>query len=187
MAAGLKRDFHSKIESLGAGPSVGPWKRFRKAMASAIWALAAVAFAALTPLAVKAQIGATGTIQGTVTDPSGAVIPGAEVTVTNKGTGVAIKQNTAKSGFYSISPLEAGSYSVSVSAPGFKTLARPNVTVNGMQVLGLNLMMSLGEQTETVTVSAAPPPLETEDATVGATLGGQQYQSLPLEMGEAFV
>ncbi|MGH7227135.1 MAG: carboxypeptidase regulatory-like domain-containing protein, partial [Gemmataceae bacterium] len=132
-----------------------------------------------------AQIGATATIQGTVTDPSGAVIPGAEVTVTSKGTGVAIKQNTTKNGFYSISPLDAGSYSVSVSSPGFKTLVRPNVTVNGMQVLGLNLMLSLGAQTQTVTVSAAPPPLETADATVGATLGGQEYQSLPLEMGEA--
>jgi hypothetical protein len=149
------------------------------------WAMAVVVLVGLLPFAAKAQIGATATIQGTVTDPSGAVIPGAQVMVTNKGTGAVIKQQTTKSGFYSISPLDAGSYSLSVSAPGFKTLVRPNVTVNGMQVLGLNLKMSLGAQTQTVTVSAAPPPLETEDATVGATLGGQEYQSLPLEMGEA--
>jgi hypothetical protein len=148
-------------------------------------ALALLAIAVVTAVAANAQIGATATIQGTVTDPSGAVIPGAEVTVTNKDTGAVNQQKTTKSGFYSISPLPAGSYTVSVSARGFKTLVRPNVTVNGMQVLGLNLMMSLGAQTQTVTVSAAPPPLETEDATVGATLGGREYQSLPLEMGAA--
>lgn len=184
MNSALKGQVHSRKERLQANLQAVSGKRVR-AMAKLKWGLVILATVALTPFAAHAQIGATATIQGTVTDPSGAVIPGAQVTVTNKGTGAVIEQKTTKSGFYSISPLDAGNYSVSVSSPGFKTLVRPNVTVNGMQVLGLNLMMSLGAQTQTVTVSAAPPPLETEDATVGATLGGQEYQSLPLEMGEA--
>ncbi len=150
------------------------------------WAwLAIAALALITPFCAQAQIGATATIQGTVTDPTGAVIPGAMVTVTNLGNGAQISQRTTSSGFYSISPLDIGSYSLSVSAPGFKKLLRNNIHLNGMQVLGLNLKMSLGAETQTVTVSAAPPPLETQDATVGATLGGREYQSLPLEMGEA--
>lgn len=161
------------------------WKQSRNLMKNVACILAALAFAMLTPLAIKAQIGATATIQGTVSDPTGAVIPRAQVTVTNLGTGATLTQNTTGAGFYSISPLDTGTYSVTVTAQGFKKLVRSHVQVNGMQVLGLNLTMTLGETTQTVTVSSAPPPLETEDATVGATLGGQEYQSLPLEMGEA--
>ena len=81
-----------------------------------VW-LAIAVLALITPFCAQAQIGATATIQGTVTDPSGAVIPGALVSVTNLGTGAQISQKTTNSGFYSISPLDIGSYSLSVSAP----------------------------------------------------------------------
>lgn len=144
-----------------------------------------LAIAALIPIAARAQIGATATIQGTITDPTGAVIPGAHVTVTSLATGATRTQSTDKDGFYSISPLDAGTYNVTANATGFKQLVRKNIQVNGMQVLGLDLKMSVGATSQTVTVSTAPPPLETQDATLGAVMQSQTYQALPLEMGAA--
>ena len=147
------------------------------------WLVAIFAIAMLMPFAAKAQIGATATIQGTITDPTGAVIPGATVTATNTETNQKFVQKTTSDGFYSIATLPEGSYSLAVTARGFEKLVHKNITLNGMQILGLNLKMHVGEATQTVTVSTAPPPLETQDATLGATLGGQAYKSLPLEMG----
>lgn len=147
------------------------------------WLVMVAAMLVLMPFAAKAQIGATGTIQGTVTDPTGAVIPGALVMVTNKATGAVNQQKTTKDGFYSVAALPIGQYSLSVTARGFKKLVHGNITLNGMQVLGLNLTMAVGAATQTVTVSTEPPPLETQDATLGASLAGTEYKQLPLEMG----
>jgi len=118
-------------------------------------------------------------------DPTGAVIPDAKVSVTSDATGVTITQSTTGSGFYSISPLDPGSYTVVVSAPHFEKLVQKNVHVNGMQVLGLNPQLKLGEASQSVTVSTAPPALETQDATIGAAMENQVYTQLPLEMGTA--
>src|SRR5581483_4901618 len=70
-----------------------------------------------------------GAIVGTVTDPSGAVISGAVVTVTNMGTGIAVKATTDASGAYVVTPLHIGHYSVSVEASGFKRSVRSDITV----------------------------------------------------------
>ncbi len=149
------------------------------------WWIAILAILVLTPFAAKAQIGATATIQGTVMDPTGAVIPGATIKVTNVATGAVLQQTSTKAGFYSISPLDVGDYSLAATAPGFKTLVRNNIHLNGMQVLGLDLKLAIGQTTQTVTVSTAPPPLETQDATLGAVLQSKVYDALPLEMGSA--
>lgn len=147
------------------------------------WLVTMFAIVALMPFAAQAQVGSSATIQGTITDPTGAVIPGATVTVTNTGTNQKFVQKTSKNGFYSVSALQIGSYTVQVTARGFKKLVRSNIHVNGMQVLGLNLKLSVGAATQTVTVSTAPPALQTQDATLGATMGGTAYRQLPLEMG----
>jgi Carboxypeptidase regulatory-like domain len=157
-------------------------RNFNRLLSSSLLVLLTLLFAQLP---AKAQIGSTATIQGTVTDPSGAVIPGAQVTVKNLGTGATIVQKTTNAGFYSISPLDPGDYSVTAEAPGFKALRRNNVHVNGMQVLGLNMSLTLGEATQTVTVSTAPPPLQTQDASLGAVMEDKVYEALPLEMGSA--
>ena len=133
----------------------------------------------------SAQVGGTATIQGTVADPTGAVIPGATVSVTSDATGATITQQSTGDGFYSISPLNPGDYTVTAAAPHFEKLVQKNVHVNGMQVLGLDLKLQIGATSQSVTVSTAPPPLETQDATLGAAMQGNEYQSLPLEMGAA--
>lgn len=119
----------------------------------------------ISPIGASAQLAGTGTIQGTVTDSSGAVIPDATVAAQNLATNTMTVRTTTKDGYYTLSPLDAGNYTVTVSAQGFEKLLRQNVHVDGMQMLALDLTLQIGKANATVTVSTAPPALETEDAT----------------------
>ena len=139
----------------------------------------------ISPIGASAQLAGTGTIQGTVTDSSGAVIPDATVAAQNLATNTMTVRTTTKDGYYTLSPLDAGNYTVTVSAQGFEKLLRQNVHVDGMQMLALDLTLQIGKANATVTVSTAPPALETEDATLGAVMENDVYESLPLEMGGA--
>jgi len=151
-----------------------------------VWnVLALVAVALTMPIWTKAQMAGTGTIQGTIIDSTGAVVVGATVAALNTATGTVTTRTSSKSGLYSLSPLEPGNYTVTATAPGFEKLERANVHVDGMEVLALDLSLQIGTANTTVTVSTAPPPLETEDATLGAAMENDVYQSLPLEMGAA--
>lgn len=146
---------------------------------------ATLLIAIVSPLCAKAQLAGTGTIEGTVTDSTGAVVVAAEASALNVATGTKTVRLTTKDGLYSLSPLDAGDYTVTVSARGFEKLVRENVHVDGLQVLALNIALKVGAASQTITVSEEPPPLETSNATLGATLENQVYQSLPLEMGGA--
>jgi hypothetical protein len=130
-----------------------------------------------------AQIGGSGTIQGTVTDPSGAVIPDATVVATNVATGVKTTRRTTAAGVYVLAPLAPGEYTVSVTADGFQPLVQERVVVNALTIVGLNLTLRVGAVTETITVSEAPPLLNTEDARLGTTMENEMYTALPLAMG----
>jgi hypothetical protein len=132
--------------------------------------------------ALMAQIGGNGMIQGSVTDPSGAVIPGATVVGTNEATQVKTTVKTTNRGFYVLSPLPPGDYTVIVRAPGFKPLAQEHVVVNALARVGLNLTLQVGATTQTVTVSAAPSRLNTTNGTLGATIPQHAYLSLPIAM-----
>jgi hypothetical protein len=147
--------------------------------------LALLVIVLMAPLGAKAQLGGTGTIEGTVTDPTGAMVAGAAITARNVATGAETIRNTTRSGLYTLSPLDAGDYTVTVSSPGFENLVRENIHLDGLQVLTLNLALQVGAASQTVTVSTAPPALETGNATLGAVLENDVYQSLPLEMGGA--
>jgi hypothetical protein len=141
--------------------------------------------AMMAPQGAKAQLGASATIQGTVTDATGALVAGANITAQNLATGAKLTRIADKAGYYVLSPLDPGDYTVTTTAAGFESLIRKNVHVDGMQVLGLNLTLKIGTANMTVAVTDAPPPLETENATLGAAMENDAYQSLPLEMGGA--
>lgn len=153
-----------------------------------------VRFTALLPLIVAlltapfgawGQLGGTGSISGTITDSSGSVIPGASVTATRGVTGVVTTVKSTNSGYYVLSPLPAGTYTVTVTATGFKAVKQEHVTVDALQSLGLDFGLQVGQADVTVTVTTAPPQLETTNATLGGVMENHMYQDLPLEMGSA--
>ena len=129
-----------------------------------------------------AQVGGTGSIQGTVTDPSGATISEATVTATNASTGVTTVRKTTGAGLVVLPLLTAGSYRVSVTAQGFQTLTQENVVVDALATVGLTFKLQLGATSESVTVNDAPAQLHTDDATLGSTIDNKVYDALPLAM-----
>ncbi len=127
-----------------------------------------------------AQTAGDGAITGTVTDSSGAVVPNATVTAHNVATGVDTSRVTSSAGVYQISPIIIGTYSVTVSAPGFEKFTQENIVINENQIFGLNPVMKVGSQNDTVTVTEAPPQLNTANATLGDTISSGEFANLPL-------
>jgi len=131
------------------------------------------------------QAGGTGTIQGTVTDPSGAVVAGASVIATNVATGIQTDRKTTDAGFFALALLPAGEYTVTVKAAGFQTFTQERVVVDALQVVGLSAKLQIGLASQSVTVEAAPSALKTDDVALGSTMENNVYDSLPLAMNAA--
>ena len=127
-----------------------------------------------------AQTGGQGAITGTVTDSSGALVPKATVTALNVATGVQTIRTSSSDGLYNISPLIPGTYSITVTAKGFSSYKQENLSVDAMSTLGLNIALKVGSENETVTVSAAPPALDTTSSTLGGTIDNSLYTALPI-------
>ena len=108
--------------------------------------------AGVAGIAAHAQLSGTGAISGTVVDPTDAVVAGATVTVTNVDTNVSTVRTTTRAGDYNISALIPGTYTVTVAAAGFEAYKQENVTVNALETVGLNMKLTVGRATETVTI-----------------------------------
>jgi hypothetical protein len=121
-----------------------------------------------------------GTITGTVTDSSGAVIASVPLQAKNTVTGVAYDGATSTTGNYTISELPAGSYEISLSAPGFKKYTRSGLTVEVAQVLRVDIALEVGAATESVTVSAAASLLNTETGDVRHDIRTETLDDLPV-------
>lgn len=122
----------------------------------------------------------TGAILGTVKDASGAVVPGAKITLTDEGTGLRLATTTASNGSYVFSPVKIGLYTVQVEFHGFRTVEHAHIQVQVQQQVVVNFALTLGAVSQTVQVSAAPPQLQTENASVGQVIGRQEINNLPL-------
>ncbi|MDE3109754.1 MAG: TonB-dependent receptor, partial [Acidobacteriota bacterium] len=142
--------------------------------------LAIAALLAFSASLVRGQSATTGALTGTLTDPSGAVITGATVTLTNLGTGQARTITTGGNGSYTFSLIPPGNYSVTFSASGFQTLQVPSVTVNVTETNVLNRSLQVGAQTQQVTVESTTEAIQTQNATVGTLIGSQTVTTLPL-------
>jgi outer membrane receptor protein involved in Fe transport len=124
-----------------------------------------------------AQYGAS--LEGTVTDKSGAVVAGATVTITNQATGVSRNTVTSDAGFYRIPGLTPGRYRVDVEAASFKKGTTPDVEVSAESTRGLNVVVTPGPAQETVNVTSAAAALETENASVTGSITAHQVEELP--------
>src|SRR5580698_5793737 len=113
----------------------------------------------VTWAAATAQLAGKGQINGTVTDTSGAAIPGAEIVVKSKQTSLSTNTTTTSSGDFSLPTLDPGDYTVTVSANGFGKLVQENVHVNALETQTINPKLTVGTASEEVTVSAIPPQL----------------------------
>jgi outer membrane receptor protein involved in Fe transport len=152
------------------------------ATVSALAVAAILALVMLPATDLHAQVGGFGTIQGTILDPSGAVVPGAAVTTTNTSTGLKFSQQTSAAGTYSIAALPAGEYNVDVHAEGFGPVVQQHVIVNALSQVGLNITLQVGSTAQEVVVSSAPLELQTENGTVETTIPNTTYSALPIAM-----
>jgi Carboxypeptidase regulatory-like domain len=122
----------------------------------------------------------TGTISGIVTDPGGAVVPGAEITATNVQTGVAQTVTTDAKGFYSFPALAIGTYTVRVRHQGFKDFEQLNITIDANSSVRADAQLEVGAVVEQVTVSSTAVRVETTSTQMGEVITGQSMTSIPL-------
>jgi hypothetical protein len=121
-----------------------------------------------------------GTITGTVTDTTGAVVADAQVTLLNTDQGITVQSRTNPTGGYTFSPVRIGHYMVTVVAKGFAKTTQTNLTLNVAQTLQANITLKPGAASETVQVTSAPPLLQTQEASTGQVIGRQEVNDLPL-------
>ena len=134
----------------------------------------------LSASSVFGQAGQTGTILGTVTDSTGAVLPGVTVTVTNTATNVASRQVTSSSGDYLVPALLPGHYSVSATAKGFQKSVASGITLTVDQKFRQDLALKPGAVTETMNVTAQGVALDTDSEELSTLVSQQQVENLPL-------
>jgi len=128
---------------------------------------------------LRAQVD-TGSILGTVTDATGAVIHGATVTLTNEGTSASLSTTTGPDGAYKFTPVRIGSYKLSASLQGFQTVTQRGVTVNVGTDVVADFTLRPGNVAQTVEVTAAAPLLESQNASVGQVVDSRSVNNLPL-------
>lgn len=138
-----------------------------------------------SPAMGQAQV-PSGTIVGTVTDTTGAVMPNAKVTATNTGTSISRTVMTDASGDFTIALLQVGTYSISVEAPGFSKFLALNLSLLAGTAMRVDAKLRIGGTTSTVEVLDVVPMLKTDTSTVGATLLPTQVENLPLN-GRNFI
>ena len=151
-----------------------------RSMAFALSLMMPVPLAMMTlPHPVNAQTNTTGAIDGVISDPSGAIIPNAAVTIANAATGAAFKVTSGANGEFRVSQLPPGPYTVAVTANGFQT-SKQTIQVSAGQVATGNLTLTVGQASTTVEVTGSEVPLlHTDDAQISTTFTQEQVQNLP--------
>ena len=143
-------------------------------LSSSLWLLLMFSIAALAGQSV------VGSIAGTVTDPTGATIPGTDVTLMNLGTNERRQVRADEQGNYRFLNLLPGNYVVTVEKEGFKTLTRQPITLEVQSNLRIDLQMALGETSQTVEIVAATPLLQTQESSLAHVVESRSVQDLPL-------
>ncbi len=122
----------------------------------------------------------TGSILGTIKDTSGAILPGARVTLTNENTAQTVSTTSSSGGEFTFSPVKIGRYALAAEFKGFQRVEHTQVTVDVQQRVLVDFTLPPGQMTETVMVTGEPPPLQTQDASVGQVIAARTINDLPL-------
>src|SRR5688572_20369118 len=148
---------------------------------SKTWLSVGMTFALLLSASLPAwsQL-SSGSILGTVSDSSGAVIPGVSIKVTNPAIGLTREAITNESGNYRVDQLPIGTYTVEAELSGFKKDVHQNVRVEIDQRIRIDMALQPGQVTEIVEVTSAPPLVQTEDSSVGQIIDERKIETLPL-------
>ena len=125
------------------------------------------------------------TLSGIIVDPGGRAIPKVEIEVLNEATGVRFSATTNNDGIYAISILPPGQYRVQVSKVGFKTLIKPGIVLNVQSAVALNFTLPVGATSESVTVEAGAPTINTTDGSVSTVIDRNFVSNMPLN-GRSF-
>ncbi len=152
-----------------------------------VWVCALVAALALavSPTPSAAQI-LYGSLVGNVKDTTGAVVPGATVSITNRGSGQSRQAVTSEVGAYSFPTIDAGSYDVKVTKDGFRASTRTEVAVPINTVTRVDVTLEVGTVVEAVTVTAEAPVLQSDTAQVRAELASKTLENLPVPLGRNY-
>lgn len=123
----------------------------------------------------------SGAIEGTVQDPTGAVVPKAKITLSNLATGVTAVTQTNASGYYRFPSLGPGNYKVTAQASGFSIVTETNINLTAMSVRDVSLTLRPSTVTTKVEVSANPTAVQTDEPTISSVISTRQVQELPIE------
>ncbi len=145
-----------------------------------------ILFSLLGMLSVLTAQVQNGQFNGVVTDPSGAAIPNAKVTVTNVGTNLAVGTTTNQSGFYAVKELPVGTYKITAEAQGFKTRTDSNLALNAGVIQRVDLHMELGQAREVVEVTGEAAAVQTDDPRLSSTIGSEAISNLPVNGRNVF-
>src|SRR5260370_29390375 len=130
-------------------------------------------------LTAVAQI-QNGQFAGTVTDPSGASVANAKITISNQATGLSVTATSNATGAYSVPELPPGTYKITVEASGFKTYSNVGVTLNAGTIAHVDPKLTLGQAREVVEVTGESSQVNTEESKLAITVGATQIENLPL-------
>ena len=159
--------------------------RFRAVSGIAIWLVAIAALGFVSVQRLNAQV-LYGSVAGTVTDQSGAVVPGAAISIINDNTGLTRNATTGSAGDFTIIDLPAGTYTLSVTAKGFKPVKTTGIRITVGTVHQQNVQLAVGAVTQEVTVSGAAATLQTQQANVHTTISNYAVKNLPLNIYHNF-
>src|SRR5271170_4988321 len=169
---GLEKNSHNTSQQLQERNLIGgPSMRVRIALWSVfVFLVSSVAFG--QDISAK--------ITGTVTDASGAVVANATVVATEKSRGTIYPTHTNSAGVYYLSPLPIGDYVLKVTAAGFSSVERPEISLAMNQTARIDIKLVVGQASQTVEVSSAPPLLQTDESFMGTVFDAHANVTLPL-------
>ncbi|HUE44047.1 MAG TPA: carboxypeptidase regulatory-like domain-containing protein [Candidatus Sulfotelmatobacter sp.] len=153
---------------------------------SCLFFLSILAIAALALAPIIAAQSTGGRIRGTVSDPSGAAVVGAKVTLINEATNVSRDVDTGSNGDYLLIEVPVGSYEIDVTQQGFKKYVRKGIALNLNEVISVDIALQLGATAETVEVTGAPPVVDTTSTQLGAVVNERASTQLPLNQRDVY-